>query len=88
MAWQTWVIGILIFLSWLQYTNPETGNKFLGSVFDPVNDFINAKGWMNSEDSDECPTLADLVCGDNGITYTNQCLATKAGVESITPGAC
>ena len=35
-----------------------------------------------------CPTYYEPVCGCNGQTYSNSCVAGCDGVRSYTPGAC
>lgn len=35
-----------------------------------------------------CPHVYDPVCGCDGITYSNSCFATCAGVKSYKEGAC
>lgn len=35
-----------------------------------------------------CPTTYDPVCGCNGVTYRNSCLAEASGIRMYTPGSC
>ncbi len=35
-----------------------------------------------------CPDVIDEVCGCNGTTYQNECIAKNAGVQSWTAGPC
>ncbi|MBC6697863.1 Kazal-type serine protease inhibitor domain-containing protein [Hymenobacter puniceus] len=35
-----------------------------------------------------CTMQYDPVCGCNGQTYSNACMATNAGLASFVPGAC
>ena len=35
-----------------------------------------------------CSTLWEPVCGCNGVTYSNDCVAQNNGVLSFTEGAC
>lgn len=36
----------------------------------------------------DCPSVVDQVCGCDGVTYQNECLARRAGVAVETEGAC
>ena len=38
-------------------------------------------GWI-------CPDVEELVCGCNGVTYSNACKAEAAGVRSWRNGEC
>lgn len=35
-----------------------------------------------------CPTIYDPVCGNDGMTYSNGCVAKSRGVKSFTKGEC
>ncbi len=35
-----------------------------------------------------CTVEYDPVCGCNGITYANACVARNAGLRSVKPGPC
>jgi hypothetical protein len=35
-----------------------------------------------------CPMNYDPVCGCNGLTYSNACVAHNAGLRSFRPGPC
>lgn len=86
MAAQTWIIIGLIILSWWSYTYPDIANGLVSKVWDPVNDFINLDRFSSKET--ECVDTIEKVCGSDGITYDNICKASKAGILSVTPGAC
>ena len=38
--------------------------------------------------ADECIEISDPVCGCDGITYENYCVADSSGVTSYVKGAC
>lgn len=38
--------------------------------------------------NEDCTFLWDPVCGCNNLTYENECLARKAGVQKWTKGKC
>lgn len=53
---------------------------------------VQSSGTIVNEDSGvitvACPTIDDPVCGCNGITYPNACVAEAAGIAFYTPGRC
>ncbi len=38
--------------------------------------------------ADECIEIYDPVCGCNGITYDNYCIADSSGINSYVAGEC
>lgn len=48
---------------------------------------VNPTGTCKAPPND-CPMVASPVCGCDGETYKNACLAAKAGVNVATPTAC
>ena len=38
--------------------------------------------------ADECIEIIDPVCGCDGITYDNYCVADSSGISSYIPGEC
>ena len=38
--------------------------------------------------ADECIEIYDPVCGCDGITYDNYCVADSSGISSYIPGEC
>ena len=83
MQWYAWVILILLVASYVQYSYPEKAKPYVGAVWDKVNEFKNKQ--MPS--IIQCPTEYIPVCSGN-LTYTNLCMAQKAGITQYSPGAC
>ena len=54
---------------------------------------VDAQGRAVCECPKQCPSLGEPVCGSNGKTYENECIARKESCEkkkglSIKPGSC
>jgi Kazal-type serine protease inhibitor domain len=49
---------------------------------------VNPTGTCKTPPNDDCPKVASPVCGCDGVTYTNACLAAKAGINVATSTAC
>jgi len=47
-------------------------------------------GFLSSCDDDEdaCPDIYQPVCGNDDITYSNNCYALAAGISSWSEGEC
>ena len=89
MQWYFYgIIGLLV-LSYAQYTYPETINPYLDSVWGAVHNQIGDL-WMKPavNNTSSCPDINNPVCGSNGITYSNGCLAVEANILQFTAGAC
>ena len=41
-----------------------------------------------SDDEDACPDIYQPVCGNEDITYSNECYALAAGISSWSEGEC
>lgn len=85
MSATTWIIAILLVISYYQYSNPTKANEMLTPIWGPVHGFISNK--IPSGENSVCPDITDTVCG-NGVTYKNPCEAALKGVSEVVPGAC
>jgi hypothetical protein len=89
----TWVILGLLVLSFYQYSSPEQSHNLLEPIWGNVKDFIDTNNPMGSKNTTTttedtlCTQENNPVCG-NGVTYQNNCFAGKAGIISVTAGAC
>jgi len=89
MGVSTWIIIILVAVSFYQYSSPEKANMQLKPVWGPVKEFIGGNNPLNkSNKSSVCPDTDEPVCGENGQTYRNICEAAISDVLKVTPGAC
>ena len=90
MSLTTWVVIILIGISFYQYSNPDKANGMLQPVWGPVKDFIDTNNPLGGKNnvSGICPDTNDPVCGDNSKNYKNTCEAALDGVLTVTPGVC
>lgn len=90
MAWYVWTIIVLLLLSYMQYSNPQSVDFITKSTWGSLQTWINTSLHFTPSqpvNSTGCPNTYDPVCG-GGKTYNNICLATYAKVAQVTPGAC
>lgn len=75
-------ILILVLIGYLTfwYNSPEKGREYIETGVDKTKEL-----WTNQDFI--CTQQYDPVCA-GGITYNNQCLASKAGMVNITIGVC
>lgn len=83
------IILVLLLLSYIQYSYPETGNKLVSFAWDPVQKTVGSTfSSATSSLTTKCTNTVAPVCGSNGVTYNNACLAGQAGITNVTSGAC
>ena len=83
-----WIIIILLIVSYFQYSNPIKTNSMLNPVWGTVKDYVDNNNLLKRNFTGACPDVAEVVCGNNGISYKNSCEAALAGILEVSPGAC
>ena len=76
-------IGIIIFLSVNSCIKDDNNCVSIPSVQSGICIDSNLIG-----NADECIEIIDPVCGCDGITYDNYCVADSSGVTSYVAGEC
>lgn len=73
------------------FSGPCKTNSEERDCYDPIL-VVQSSGTQVDESTGEisidCPTANEPVCGCNGITYRNACVAEASGIAFYTPGTC
>ena len=88
MDFKWWVIIILIVLLYFQYTAPEKVKWATDPTLGEAQGFIEKNNPLNNLKTSTCPSTYEPVCGSNGMTYNNTCIAALDKVTSVTNGVC
>lgn len=83
-----WILIGMIILSWYFYKEPQKTHDFVKPVYGIVDSWLTDGKNISPPAANPCPATIDPVCGSDGNTYNNICLATVANVLQVTPGAC
>ena len=76
-------IGILISLSFISCNKNDNNCVSIPSVHSGICIDSNSIG-----NAHECIEIIDPVCGCDGITYDNYCVADSSGITSYVSGEC